>query len=313
MVAAVITVVSAVEYLARFRGVLTRATSRDAAGNGRARPCPPRRTRLRHRRSGLRRRGARAAPRRRRARTCGRSPGARTRRHAGGRGRRAPCAATSRDRVDAPGRDARLLAVFHVAGVNATCVRDPRPMLHANVEGTGRRRPRGRRGRRRARGAHVLGRDDRRAGGRGRDARTPRTGVVPLALRTLEVPGGAPRAATWAGARHRRGLREPVLRAGARPDRGLGAAAPRHRERPAAGPRRHPRSRSSTSTTAPTGHLLRRDARAAGTALPPERREPSRRARRSAPARGVRTARARARYAPRSAVTGAGAPRRRPG
>ena len=33
-------------------------------------------------------------------------------------------------------RDARLLhGVFHVAGVNALCVADPRPMLRANVEG----------------------------------------------------------------------------------------------------------------------------------------------------------------------------------
>ena len=106
--------------------------------------------------------------------------------------------------------------VFHVAGINAMCQRDPGPMLRANVEGSAAvvRAAVGRQGR--AGRPHLLGRHDRRGHAASSAARTPRTAAAFLSQyeRSKLL---AERQVLALGIRARRAgrLREPVLGAGA--------------------------------------------------------------------------------------------------
>ena len=108
----------------------------------------------------------------------GRSRASDARRRRGrGRSARTPSAATCSIPRRSPTRSRGCSIVFHVAGVNAMCLRDPR----ADVSGrTSRARERGarrRRGRRRTGRPHLVGVGDRRGPGRRSDARTRRTGA----------------------------------------------------------------------------------------------------------------------------------------
>ena len=106
--------------------------------------------------------------------------------------------------------------VFHVAGVNAMCLRDPNAMFRTNVDGSASVvRAAARAGVTRVvftSSAATIGEPRGVVGTE--DVRAPRH--VPLGVRAIEVPGGA----TRARARHRAGrggrLREPVVRPRAR-------------------------------------------------------------------------------------------------
>ena len=195
---------------------------------------------------------------------------------------RAPsrCAATSR----APRRSSPAMrgcgTVFHVAGVNATCVRDPSEMLHANIDGAAAVI--------RAAASAGVGRvvhtssaatiGEQEGVGRARGLAAPR--MVPLRLRALEVPGGAPRARA-----RRRSSASTVVCVNPSSVQGPGRIGGSARllidlvngKLPRA--RRHAPRRSSTSTTAPRRTCSPRRRGAPGRRYLRERRARSRRPR----------------------------------
>ncbi len=129
--------------------------------------------------------------------------------------------------------------VFHVAGVNAMCLRDPSDMIRTNVEGSANVVRAAADAGGRTRRLHLVLVDDRRAPAHGRTGGLAAPRLVPVRLRALQAPGRTAGVRAREVARRRGRVGEPLLRPGTGAGDRLGAAPARGRERAAPGPRRH--------------------------------------------------------------------------